>query len=125
MRKHSAKAVSSGFWESHQQNHTMADTKDGSISEDEANTLNKDGETQPKKVDYTIKSTPSGSGIIKTFINPLLPGLTLTDSSGRRTCSKSAVGVPASLVCKVNSQYVRLKKMERIAKYVTEKKDTE
>ena len=77
-----------------------ADTKDGSISEDEANTLNKDGETQPKKVDDTIKSTPSGSDIIKTFINPILPGLTVTDSSGRRTRSKSPVGIPASLVCK-------------------------
>ena len=102
----------------------MADTKvnkveDGSNSEDEANALNKDGETQLKKVDDSIKSTPSGSGTNKTLISSLLPGLTVTDSSGKRTRSKSPVGVPASLVCKVNSQYVRLKKMERIAKYVS------
>ena len=104
----------------------MADTKvsmvaDGSNSEDEANALNKVSETQPKKVD---DSTPSGSGKTKTFINTMLPGLVVTDSSGRRTRSKSPVVVPASLVCNVNSQYVRLKKMERIAKYVSEKKDT-
>ena len=48
----------------------------------------------------------------------------MTYSSGRRTRSKSPVGVPASLLCKVNSQYVRLKKIEGIVKYVSEKKDT-
>ena len=94
---------------------------DGSNSEDEANALNKDGETQLKMVD---DSTPSGSGTTKTLINTMLPGLVVTDSSGRRTGSKSPVGVLASLLCKVNSQYVRLKKMERIAKYVSKKKDT-
>ena len=29
-----------------------------------------------------------------------------------------------SLICKVNSQYVRLQKLERISKYICEKKET-
>ena len=76
------------------------------------------------KIDDSTKSTPSGSDTTKSFISTMLPRLTVTEGSGRRTRSKSPAGVPASLICKVNSQYVRLQKLERIAKYVSEKKGT-
>ena len=73
----------------------------------EDNSLKKDEETQLKMVDDSLKITPSGSGANITFIQTLPSGLTVTDSSGKRIWSKSPVGVPSSLIFKVNSQYVR------------------
>ena len=50
----------------------------------------------------TRTTTPSGSDASKTLINIMLPGLIVTDSSGKRTRSKSPASVPASLISKVN-----------------------
>ena len=69
-------------------------------------------------------SVPSTSGKVQSFKPTLNPNLVVTDDSGRKTRSKSPVAVPASLICMVNSQYVRLQKLERISGYINKKKDT-
>ena len=108
----------------------MPNTRDNKVDtashsdDSKDNSLKKDDETQLNKVDDCLKSTPSGSGTTKIFIYTLPPGLTVTDNSGKRTRSKSPVGVPASLICKINSQYVRFQKLEWIAKYISDKKGT-
>ena len=62
------------------------DSKDSSLKNDD--------ETHLKEVDDSVKATPSGSGTSKT------------DSSGKRTRSRSPVRVPALLIFMINSQYV-------------------
>ena len=65
---------------------------------------------------------PSTSG--GRFKPVLTPGLVVTDESGRKTRSKSPVQVPASLICKLNSQYVRLQKLVRISNYISAKRNS-
>ena len=54
----------------------------------------------------------------------LTPRLVVTDESGRKTRSKSPVQVPASFIYKLNNQYVRLQKLERISNYISAKRNS-
>ena len=60
----------------------------------------------------------------KHFKPVLTPSLIVTDEFGRKNRSKSPVQVPASLICKLNSQYVRLQKLERISNYISAKRNS-
>ena len=73
------------------------------------------------------KDGQSGSGSSKLIAAPtiasMLTGLTVTDTDGR-TRSKSPVPVPAKLLYKVNTQYMRLRRLERIAQYINKEEGT-
>ena len=92
-------------------------------AKDTLNEQDQQTENKPPPPETGALNPSSTSGMLKSLLPGMLPGLMVTDGTGRRTRSKSPVSVPASLICKVNSQYVRLQKLERIAKYVSEKRD--
>ena len=80
----------------------------------------KNGEETTAKTQFPATHTTSAKGTSKSFALP--PGILVTDSTGKWTSrSTSPASVPASLICKVRSQYVRLQRLERITKSISEK----
>ena len=88
-------------------------------SQQDSNIIDATNEESKTQVSTENLFNPSTSG--GRFKPVLTPSLVVTDESGRKTRSKSPVQVPASLICKLNSQYVRSQMLERISNYISAK----
>ena len=91
-------------------------------TQQDSNIIEATNEESNTQVNTENLFNPSTSG--RRFKSVLTPSLVITDESGRKTRSKSPVQVPASLICKLNSQYVRLQKLERISNYISAKRNS-